>query len=95
MGAIPTYARRYALFALVGIAGEDYLDAPDLQTAIADILPEKPKANGGARLHGGPEHAQRPTSGPERPTSARSSKLAPKQPEVFSDYMHPPSCGSV
>ena len=25
-----TYARRYALFALVGIAGEDDLDAPDL-----------------------------------------------------------------
>jgi hypothetical protein len=26
------YARRYALFTLVGIAGEDDLDAPDLQT---------------------------------------------------------------
>jgi hypothetical protein len=25
-----TYARRYALFTLVGIAGEDDLDAPDL-----------------------------------------------------------------
>ncbi len=31
MGAALTYARRYALFALVGIAGEDDLDAPDLQ----------------------------------------------------------------
>ena len=30
MGAALTYARRYALFALVGIAGEDDLDAPDL-----------------------------------------------------------------
>jgi hypothetical protein len=30
MGAAPTYARRYALFTLVGIAGEDDLDAPDL-----------------------------------------------------------------
>ena len=29
-GAALTYARRYALFALVGIAGEDDLDAPDL-----------------------------------------------------------------
>jgi hypothetical protein len=29
MGASLTYARRYALFALVGIAGEDDLDAPD------------------------------------------------------------------
>ena len=34
-GASLTYARRYALFTLVGIAGEDDLDAPDL-----DILPE-------------------------------------------------------
>src|SRR5262245_38620923 len=30
MGMALTYARRYALFALVGIAGEDDLDAPDL-----------------------------------------------------------------
>jgi hypothetical protein len=30
MGAALTYARRYALFTLVGIAGEDDLDAPDL-----------------------------------------------------------------
>jgi hypothetical protein len=29
MGAALTYARRYALFALVGITGEDDLDAPD------------------------------------------------------------------
>src|SRR5579862_9965211 len=33
MGAALTYARRYALFTLVGIAGEDDLDAPDLATA--------------------------------------------------------------
>ena len=32
MGAALTYARRYALFTLVGIAGEDDLDAPDLPT---------------------------------------------------------------
>ena len=30
MGAALTYARRYALFTLVGIAGEDDVDAPDL-----------------------------------------------------------------
>jgi hypothetical protein len=36
MGAALTYARRYALFALVGIAGEDDLDAPDL---LADPSP--------------------------------------------------------
>jgi ERF superfamily len=33
MGTALTYARRYALFTLVGIAGEDDLDAPDLTTA--------------------------------------------------------------
>src|SRR6266542_1359574 len=30
MGAALTYARRYALFTLVGIAGEDDLDAPEI-----------------------------------------------------------------
>jgi hypothetical protein len=33
MGAALTYARRYALFTLVGIAGEDDLDAPDLDAS--------------------------------------------------------------
>src|SRR2546422_3685898 len=37
MGAALTYARRYALFTLVGIAGEDDLDAPDL-CAAPDVL---------------------------------------------------------
>jgi hypothetical protein len=35
MGAALTYARRYALFTLVGIAGEDDLDAPDLSDSNA------------------------------------------------------------
>jgi hypothetical protein len=34
MGAALTYARRYALFTLVAIAGEDDLDAPDLHTRV-------------------------------------------------------------
>jgi ERF superfamily len=33
MGAALTYARRYTLFTLVGIAGEDDLDAPNLDRA--------------------------------------------------------------
>jgi hypothetical protein len=41
LGAALTYARRYALFTLVGIAGEDDLDAPDLPTAGSS--PETPK----------------------------------------------------
>ena len=32
MGAVLTYARRYALFALVEIAAEDDLDAADLNS---------------------------------------------------------------
>ncbi len=35
MGAALTYARRYALFTRVGIAGEDDLDAPDLDAPAA------------------------------------------------------------
>ena len=44
MGAALTYARRYALFTLVGIAGEDDLDAPDLpsQPETAPPLPPPP-----------------------------------------------------
>ena len=35
IGAALTYARRYALFTLVGVAGEDDLDAPDLAASSA------------------------------------------------------------
>jgi hypothetical protein len=34
MGAALTYARHYALFTLVGIAGEDDLHAPDLNLKV-------------------------------------------------------------
>src|SRR5216110_2239256 len=37
MGAALTYARRYALFTLVGIAGEDDLDAPDLNAGYVQV----------------------------------------------------------
>jgi hypothetical protein len=52
MGAALTYARRYALFTLVGIAGEDDLDAPDLMGP--DRKTEKLKISsntGGQPLH--------------------------------------------
>ena len=53
MGAALTYARRYALFALVGIAGEDDLDAPDMpigapavgsRTKLCSVAPSVSKA---------------------------------------------------
>ena len=40
MGAALTYARRYALFTLVGIAGEDDLDAPDIQVGALSPGPD-------------------------------------------------------
>ena len=50
MGAALTYARRYALFTLVGIAGEDDLDAPDLTTPTNGTSgPEKPTTRGNGR----------------------------------------------
>src|SRR3954452_9277504 len=50
MGAALTYARRYALFTLVGIAGEDDLDAPDLNgepTRISARVPNSEAAKTG------------------------------------------------
>ena len=47
MGAALTYARRYALFTLVGIAGEDDLDAPDLDATPNTDTGRTPEANGG------------------------------------------------
>src|ERR1700752_2396060 len=53
MGAALSYARRYALFTMVGIAGEDDLDAPDLITpAPSDLNTQHSSQN--SRLNGGP-----------------------------------------
>ena len=51
MGAALTYARRYALFTLVGIAGEDDLDAPDLNEPNPEAC--KPRIIGGTAGNGG------------------------------------------
>jgi len=69
MGAALTYARRYALFTLVGIAGEDDLDAPDLMTPTAPTSgPEKPTEQGNSRVNGQQWHypARRGASGRHR-----------------------------
>jgi ERF superfamily protein len=64
MGAALTYARRYALFTLVGIAGEDDLDAPDLLDAV-----------GPGRGANGQEHRESSSASlePRRPVRARMS----------------------
>jgi ERF superfamily len=51
MGAALTYARRYALFTLVGIAGEEDLDAPDLGGQPITSERPLPKGNGSAVGH--------------------------------------------
>jgi hypothetical protein len=69
LGAALTYARRYALFTLVGIAGDDDTDAPDLPLAspreiresapaLTKVSPEKPRE---ARS---PHRRSRPTPKP-------------------------------
>jgi ERF superfamily len=53
MGKALTFARRYGLFTLAGIAGEDDLDAPDLATPTAPTSgAEKPDGQGNRRLNG-------------------------------------------
>jgi hypothetical protein len=79
MGAALTYARRYALFTLVGIAGEDDLDAPDLcdgprsQTSSADEHPLMPRG-------GQPRVPRKPGNG-QRRNSMRGERPAPLEPE--------------
>jgi hypothetical protein len=61
MGAALTYARRYALFTLAGIAGEDDLDAPDLN-APEPAVPARNNEqalNGQIRSTGSHEHLAR------------------------------------
>jgi hypothetical protein len=52
MGAALTYARRYALFTLVGIAGDDDLDAPDLNAPEPLERRKKPPRNDQTRPDG-------------------------------------------
>src|SRR5256886_1107093 len=58
MGAALTYARRYALFTLVGIAGEDDLDAPDLcaePNALFSTAPQRTLQPGNGNSPGQPQ----------------------------------------
>jgi hypothetical protein len=62
LGAALTYARRYALFTLVGIAGEDDLDAPDQPDARISLEAQK-----------NPQSAQQTPRGLDRPTTEVAS----------------------
>jgi len=80
MGAALTYARRYALFTLVGIAGEDDLDAPDLcdgprsQTSSANQHPLVPRV-------GQPRVPPRKPGNGQRRNSMHGERPAPLEPE--------------
>jgi hypothetical protein len=86
LGAALTYARRYALFTLVGIAGEDDLDAPDLPAG--ELSPEVPNSQRPEQFAGGsnaPSQAQsssRPTQGPERRVRAERVRLPTLPPDT-------------
>jgi hypothetical protein len=87
MGAALTYARRYALFTLVGIAGEDDLDAPDL---ITPITPASKTEVGKTkdRPNGGPNHPSHGHSGSGAQKEAnRARTLEPEASAVLRDQL--------
>ena len=81
MGAALTYARRYALFTLVGIAGEDDIDAPDLKAPTAAALGAETSAlNKRGRLNGGQGYSakvSRPEEFHRRPLAEPCVRLSP------------------
>jgi ERF superfamily len=87
MGAALTYARRYALFTLVGIAGEDDLDAPDLIVP----SPTAPKAETGKtkdRLNGGPNYGSRGRSPKDQQKGANCGRtLEPEASATLRDQL--------
>ena len=87
MGAALTYARRYALFTLVGIAGEDDLDAPDLIVP----TPRAPKTETGKtkdRLNRGPNYSSQGKSDRGQQKVANSARtLDPEASEVLRDQL--------
>src|ERR1700681_2555060 len=75
MGAALTYARRYALFTLVGIAGEDDIDAPDLTAPRPGGLEaQEPRPHPKSQLNGGRSAAPIPIPG------RRGGKDTPRTP---------------
>jgi hypothetical protein len=85
LGAALTYARRYALFTLVGIAGEDDLDAPDLSPAVSappsQNGPPKPESPGGWLHHPSPP----PASPPLQASESRARVERVKRPNLPPD----------
>jgi hypothetical protein len=87
MGAALTYARRYALFTLVGIAGEDDVDAPDLPTSTGQLpVPARASAKGNGRPNGGRSvSSTEPTLGAEASAELRDRLIGELTSIVCSD----------
>jgi ERF superfamily len=88
MGAALTYARRYALFTLVGIAGEDDLDAPDL---ISRTTPqskvEGPRGNQHRQLRDGHASSAQQFSGDRRAKAVSNPPNDPKASTALRDQL--------
>src|SRR5438128_4788950 len=78
MGAALTYARRYALFTLVGIAGEDDLDAPDLCAA----PPSPPTSAANRVLKPMPDQSRVPS---RRPGNGRDRRITKAESPAIMD----------
>ena len=86
LGAALTYARRYALFTLVGIAGEDDLDASDLPAA--GLSPEGQSAPPGPQRRRGALHqptTEETSDRPLQPSDRRPRGQRPKPPTLSPD----------
>jgi hypothetical protein len=90
MGKALTYARRYALFTLVGIAGEDDLDAPDLaaSTGHAPATKEAKTFDQNGQMNGGTAVSHTPVRrrGSIQPLPAKAS-LAPGKSSALADQL--------
>jgi hypothetical protein len=84
MGAALTYARRYALFTLVGIAGEDDLDAPDLTTPTTAPTSkvDKPAENKIGHLNGGQAHSTQQFSSGRRMKAVSNPRKPTLEPQA-------------
>jgi hypothetical protein len=83
MGAALTYARRYALFTLVGIAGEEDLDAPDLAGQ-----PSERSGSGAGKANGsGAIETFRPFSTNRKSWSPPKPTLDPEKSALLRDQL--------
>lgn len=101
LGAALTYARRYALFTMVGIAGEDDLDAPDRDLGLTATGAKSGTNYKGERLDAPATKARysdrsvnssRPLLPPEASKEAANNLITDlrslKEPQAFTDWAH-------